>query len=161
VNALLKDGYPPLVVVGVEHEVSSFYRLATYPAFVKPGIRGVPDRFSDQEMYNQALQMVQSSATSQTHHALQNFDKKVGTGHASFDLHGIARAASSGMVQQLFLLKNDAEGGSREVANPDLLDAAVAQVLVHGGEVTVVPETSMPVGGKVCALFRYAASGGH
>jgi Bacterial archaeo-eukaryotic release factor family 7 len=32
VNALLKDGHPPLVVVGVEHEVALFHRLTTYPA---------------------------------------------------------------------------------------------------------------------------------
>src|SRR6202451_2222798 len=40
VNALLKDGHPPLVVVGVEHEVALFHRLTTYPACVEPGIRG-------------------------------------------------------------------------------------------------------------------------
>ena len=39
VNALLKDGQPPLVVVGVEHEVALFHRLTTYPSCVPPGIR--------------------------------------------------------------------------------------------------------------------------
>ena len=37
VNALLKDGHPPLVVVGVEQEVALFHRLTTYPACVETG----------------------------------------------------------------------------------------------------------------------------
>lgn len=156
VNALLRDGHPPLVVVGVEHEVAMFYRLTTYPACVKPGLHGLPDHFSDQEMYKQALQLVQSVTTGSTEHALENFDKKIGTGHASLDAQAIAEAASSGRVEHLFLLRDDpAVPGSRE-AGPGLLDTAVMQTLQHGGEVTVLPETSMPAGKGACAVFRDA-----
>ena len=158
VNALLKDGHPPLVVVGVEHEVAMFYRLTTYPACVKPGIHGVPDRLGDQEMYKQALELVQSVTTGPTHQALENFDKKVGSGHGSMDLQAIVKAASSGRVERLFLRKNDSAGASQ--ANPDSIDTALAQTLQHGGEVTVLPEATMPASGEVCAVFRYPASGG-
>jgi hypothetical protein len=30
------------------------------------------------------------------------------------------------------------------------------QTLRHGGDVQTLPETSMPSGGPICAIFRYA-----
>jgi hypothetical protein len=57
VNALLKDAHLPLVVVGVEHEVALFHRLTTYPACVEPGIRGLPGRLSENEMFQQSLEL--------------------------------------------------------------------------------------------------------
>jgi len=103
VNALLKDGYPPLVVVGVEHEVALFLRLTTYPACVEPGIRGLPGHLGENEMYKQSLELVRSVTTGPARHALERFDKQVGTGHASAGIQEIVRAASTGRVEHLFL----------------------------------------------------------
>ncbi len=41
----------------------------------------------------------------------------------------------------------------------DLLDTAAVQTLRHGGDVQTLPETSMPSGGPICAIFRYASEG--
>jgi hypothetical protein len=155
VNALLKDGYPPLVVVGVEHEVALFLRLTTYPACVEPGIRGLPGHLGEDEMYRQSLELVRSVTTGSTRRALEKFDKQVGTGHASADVQEIVRAASTGRVEHLFLLENGAvpgavDGGTR------LLDTAVVQTLRHG-DVQTLPEASIPSGGPICAIFRYAS----
>jgi hypothetical protein len=155
VNSLLKDGYPPLVVVGLEHEVDVFFRVTTYPACVKPGIRGLPDRLGSDEMYRQALALVQSVTFGKTRQALENFDRKVGTGHASLDVQKIAGAASEGRVEHLFLKENTAVRESSE-AGADLLDIAAAQTLRHGGDVKVLPEAVMPGGVPVCAILRYA-----
>jgi hypothetical protein len=158
VNALLKDGHPPLVVVGVEHEVALFYRLTTYPACVEPGIRGLPGHLGKNEMYRQSLELVRSVTTGPARRALENFDKLIGTGHASADVQEIVRAASTGRVEHLFLLENgtvpDAVDGGA-----DLPDTAAVQTLRHGGDVQTLPEASMPSGGPVCAIFRYASEG--
>src|SRR5579871_6249511 len=69
VNALLNDGHPPLVVVGVEHEVALFHRLTTYPACVEPGIRGLPERLGQNEMHRQSLALLRSVTTGAEHHA--------------------------------------------------------------------------------------------
>jgi Bacterial archaeo-eukaryotic release factor family 3 len=155
VNALLKDGYPPLVVFGVEHEVALFNRLTTYPACVAQGIRGLPGRLSENEMYREALELVRSVTTGATRHALEKFDKQIGTGHASTDVQEIVRAASAGRVEHLFLLENGAEGEGEG----DLLDTAAVQTLRHGGDVQTLLKTSMPSAGSVCAIFRYASEG--
>ncbi len=154
VNALLKDGYPPLVVVGVEHEVALFHRLTTYPACVEPGIHGLPERLDVDEMYRRSLELVRSVTTGSTRHALEKFDKLVGTGHASADVQEIVRAASAGRVEHLFLSDVAAGPGTGE-----LLDTAALQTLRHGGDVQVLAEDNMPSEGPACAIFRYASSG--
>jgi len=156
VNALLNDGHAPLVVVGVEHEVALFHRLTTYPACVEPGIRGLPERLGQNEMHRQSLALLRSVTTGAEHHALEKFDKQVGTGHASADIEEIVRAASRGRVEHLFLLENATVPGAVEGAD-DLLNVAAVQTLRHGGDVQTLPQANMPAGGPVCAIFRYAA----
>jgi hypothetical protein len=158
VNALLKDGHPPLVVVGVEHEVALFLRLTTYPACVQPGIHGLPGQLGQNEMYRQALELVRSVTPGPAHRELENFDKLVGTGHASTDVQEIVRAASTGRVEHLFLVENGAVPGAVE-GGADLLDTAIVQTLRHGGDVQTLSDTSMPSRGPVCAIFRYASEG--
>ncbi len=158
VNALLKDGYPPLVVVGVEHEVALFHRLTTYPACVKPGIHGLPGRLGQEEMYRRSLELVQSVTTGPARRALEKFDKEIGTGHASTDAQEIARAASAGRVEHLFLLENGAVPGSVD-GGADLLNRAAVETLRHGGDVQTLPESNMPSGIPMCAIFRYASPG--
>ena len=152
VNALLKDEHPPLVVVGVEHELALFRRLTTYPACVEQGIHGLPGELGQNEMYRRSLELVRSVTTGAVRRALERFDKQMGTGHASADLQEIVRAASAGRVEHLFLPENGAVPG---VA--DLVDTAAVQTLRYGGDVHTLPASSMPSGGSICAIFRYAS----
>jgi Bacterial archaeo-eukaryotic release factor family 3 len=158
VKALLKDEHPPLVVAGVEHEVALFHSLTTYPACVKPGIRGLPGHLGESEMYRQSLELVRSVTTGPVRHALERFDKQIGTGHASTDVQEIVRAASAGRVEHLFLLENGTVPGAVD-GGADLLDTAAVQTLRHGGDVQTLLETGMPSPGPVCAIFRYASEG--
>jgi hypothetical protein len=158
VNALLKDKHPPLVVVGVEHEVALFHRLTTYPACVEPGIHGLPGHLGENEMYRQSLELVRSVTSGPARRALERFDKQIGTGHASADAQEIVRAASTGRVEHLFLVENGAVPGAVD-GGADLLNTAAVQTLRHGGDVQTLPGTSMPSGGPICAIFRYASEG--
>jgi hypothetical protein len=155
VNALLKDGHPPLVVVGVEHEVALFHRLTTYPECLEPGIHGLPGHLGQNEMYQQALELVRSVATGPARRALERFDKQVGTGHASADPQEISHAASTGRVEHLFLLEDGDTPSEAEGDANLLLDTAAVQTLRHGGDVQSLPAASMPAGGPICAVFRY------
>ena len=157
VNALLKGGYPPLVVVGVEHEVALFHRLTTYPACVEPGIHGLAGHLGKNEMYHQALELVRSATIGPALKALGRFDKQIGTDHASSDVQEIVDAASKGRVEHLFLLENGPLAGGADGLS-ELLNTAAVQTLRHGGEVQVLPAAKMPAGGSTCAVFRYAAA---
>ena len=158
VNALLKDGHPPLVVVGVEHEVAFFHRLTTYPACVEPGVRGLPGHLGQKEMYERALELVRSVTTGPTRHALARFDKQLGTGHASADVREIVSAATEGRVEDLFLLENGAIADTVD-GGAGLLDLAAIQTLRHGGNIHTLPAAHMPSGETICAVFRYASEG--
>jgi len=105
-------------------------------------------------MYRQSLELVRSVTTEPARRALERFDKLIGTGHASADVQEIVRAASAGRVEHLFLLENGSVPGA-----VDLLNTAAVQTLRHGGDVHTLPETSMPSGGPICAIFRYASEG--
>ena len=161
VNALLKDGYPPLVVAGVEHEVALFLRLTTYPECVKPGVHGLPDRLSDDEMHGLALRLVRLVSTGPVHRALANFDKQVGTGFTSTGVQEIVDASAGGRVEHLFLVENAIVPGPDQSGPVDsgLLETVAAQTLLHGGDVKVLPEAHMPRGVPVCAVFRYSSKG--
>jgi hypothetical protein len=54
------------------------------------------------------------------------------------------------------LLENWAVPGAVD-GEANLPDIAAAQTLRHGGDVQTLPETGMPSGGPVCAIFRYAS----
>ena len=64
------------------------------------------------------------------------------------------RAASAGRVEHLFLLESGVVPGAVD-GGADLLDAAAAQTLRHGGEVQTLPQAIMPSSGPMCAIFRY------
>jgi hypothetical protein len=104
------------------------------------------------------LELVRSVTTGPARRALERFDKQIGTGHASADVQEIMRAASTGRVEHLFLSENGAVPGAVD-GRADLLEIAAVETLRHGGDVQTLPETSMPCGGSVCAVFRYASEG--
>jgi hypothetical protein len=109
-------------------------------------------------MYRQSLELVRPVTAGPGRHALERFDKRTGTGHASPDVQEIVRPASTGRVEHLFLLENGAVPGAVD-GGADLLDTAAVQTLRHGGDFQTLPEASMPSGGPIFAIFRYASKG--
>ena len=105
-------------------------------------------------MFQQSLELVRSVTTGPARRALEKFDKLIGTGHASVNIQEIVRAAATGRVEHLFLPENGAVPGD---GGADLLNTAAEQTLRHGGDVHTLPDTSMPSGAIVCAIFRYAS----
>ena len=170
VNALLRDVNAPLVAVAVEHELALYRKANTYPQLVEPGVHGSPDGMKGGEMHRRALVLMQSHLASPVQKALDEFDKSVGTGHASTHAQEIVKAAHEGRISHL-LLQDEAEylGNFDEVrqkvkrhedafdTRQDLLNDAAIQTIRHGGLVSVLPAGKMPNGVPVCALFRYPA----
>ncbi len=171
VNALLHGLSVPVIPVGVEHELAQYRRANTYPHLVEPGIHGAPDGMKGGEMHRRALILLQSHTASPVQKALDEFDKSVGTGHASTHAQEIVKAAHEGRISHLFV-QDEAEylGNFDEVRQKvkrhedaleprhDLLNDAAIQTIRHGGLVSVLPPAKMPNGVPVCALYRYAAT---
>lgn len=162
VNTALKDRTEPLVVAAVESELALYSRVNTYPHLVEPGVHGSPDGMEGGEIHRRALELLQN----QPPRELAEFDKKVGTGHASVHIQDIVTAAFEGRVSNLFFQENAKYEGTFDTmrqkvkhSDPDdLIEAAAWQTIVHGGDARIVPASAMPNGVAVCALFRYPAS---
>ncbi len=169
VSAFLRDSTLPLIPVGVEEELAIYRRVNTYPHLVEQGVAGAPDGLKGGEIHSRALEVLQEWAAENMKKAFANFDKQVGTGHASIHAHDIILAAHDGRVSQLFL-REDAEflGTFDDVRHKlkrhedpitprgDLLNDAAVATLKHGGEARVLRPDQMPNGVPLAALFRYA-----
>jgi hypothetical protein len=169
VNAL-RGATEPLIPAGVDHELAMYRRINTYPHLVEPGISGAPDGLEGGEMHRRALELLDRRATEMGTEVPADFDKRVGTGHASTHLQEIITAAWEGRISHLFFQSNAIYMGTfdpvrhrvKHTDNPvdsprDLIDSAAEQTILHGGMAKILPASAMPNGVPVCALMRYPA----
>ena len=169
VRSVLSNSAEPLIPVGVEHEIALYRRLNSYPQFMEPGVHGAPDGLEGGEMHKRALQVL-GKRESQPPVELADFDKRVGTGHASIHAQEIVAAAYEGRVSHLFLQATAQYPGTYDAVRQrvkrtddpldspvDLIEAAARETMRHGGGVAILPAPAMPGGVPVCALFRYPA----
>jgi Bacterial archaeo-eukaryotic release factor family 3 len=170
VNAVLKNATAPLIPVGVEHEVALYRRVNHYAHLVEPGIHGSPDALESGELQRRALEILDQRAQQPGLEVPSDFDKRVGTGHASLHIQEIVAAAYEGRASNLFFQPAATYMGTYDAVRRlvkrtddpldspiDLIEAAGWQIIIQGGEAKLLPASAMPNGVPVCALFRYSA----
>jgi len=168
VTRTLHGASEPLIAAGVEHEIALYRRVNTYPHLIEPGIHGAPDGLEGGEMHRRALDLLAEREAQMGTEVPADFDKRVGTGHASTHIQEIVAGAYEGRVSHLFLQQNASYMGSYDTVRQrvkhtedpldspvDLIDAAAEQTVRHGGTVKILPSSAMPNGVPVCALMRY------
>jgi Bacterial archaeo-eukaryotic release factor family 3 len=96
VNAVLQNATAPLIPVGVEHEVALYRRVNHYAHLVEPGVHGSPDALESGELQLRALEILDQRAQQPGLEVPSDFDKRVGTGHASLHIQEIVAAAYEG-----------------------------------------------------------------
>ena len=170
VNIALKGTKDPLIAVGVEHEIALYRRVNTYPALVEPGVHGAADGLDGRDIHQRALELLEQQIKQPGNEVPADFDKRVGTGHASTHIQDIVAAAWEGRVSHLFFQCDAQYMGTfdavrqrvKHTEDPldtpiDLVESAAWQTILHGGVARVLPGAAMPKGVPVCALFRYPA----
>jgi hypothetical protein len=168
VHAVIKDSGLPLILVGVESELAIYRKANTYPLLGETGVLGSPDGFKGGEMHARGLRALTTYVPPAMQKTLDELDKLIGTGHASVHASDIVKAAHEGRVSHLFLQSGaeylgnfDENRGktSHHVASGeqrhDLMEDAVRQTVLHGGQITLLTGKQMPNGVPVCAVFRY------
>jgi hypothetical protein len=170
VNTYLKQKTEPLIAVGVENELALYRRVNTYPHLLEEGVHGAPDGLGS-DLHQRAMTLLDQHTQHLGYDVPADFDKRVGTGHASTHIQDIVPAAFEGRVSHLFFQPSAQYMGTfdpvrRRILHTDdpthspedLIDSAARQTLLQGGEVKMLPGTAMPNGVKVFALFRYRAA---
>ncbi len=163
VHVALKNSTSSLVVVAVDSELALYRRVNTYPNIVEPGVHGSADGLDGGEVHRRALELLQSRPAPATAEVLSDFDKKMGTGHASIHIQEIVTAAFDGRVSHYFFQENARYDGTFDAMRQrvkhsdsgDLIEEGAYQTIMHGGEARIMPPSAMPNGVAVCALFRY------
>ena len=86
-------------------------------------------------MYRQSLELVRSVTTGPARHALEKFDKQIGTGHASTDALKLCAPLPWAEANIYSCLRT---GPFRARSTADLLNTAAVQTLRHGGDVQIL-----------------------
>ncbi len=167
VNDVLRGKTEPLVMAGVDYELSLYRDVNSYPNLSGEAVHGAPNGLKSGEMHARAIEAVSRDYQSKLDDALATYDHKVGAG-ATNRLRDIVTAAHDGRVLTLFVSDTLGQTGSfdestysmkgRETGSAedeDLVNDAVVQAILHAGQVFVVPNTKMPNGAPVAATYRF------
>jgi hypothetical protein len=171
VSNALRGSSDPLIPAGVEHELALYRRVNTYPHLLEPGIHGAPDGLEAGNLHRRALELLDQCEAEPGAEVPEDFDKRVGTGHASTHIQQIVAAAWEGRVSHIYFQQGAAYMGAfdpvrmkvKHTEDPldspvDLIQSAAEQTILHGGEAKILPSSAMPNGVPVCALMRYATT---
>ena len=130
-------------------------------------VHGAPNGLKSGEMHARALEALEKTYANKIDATLADWNHRVGGG-ASSRLKDVVTAAHDGRI--LTLLVSDAqqktgvfdeatnsvkgkETGSSE--DEDLVNDAAVQTILHAGNVLIAPQSKMPNGSALAAIFRY------
>ena len=159
----LRGKTEPVVPVGVDYELALFRRVNSYPHLSEESVHGAPNGLKAGEMHARAIEALTKDYESKLDKALAEYDHKVGGG-ASNRLKDVVTAAHDGRVLTLIVsdsltptgtfdeATNQAIGGK---GDQDLVNDAAVQTILHAGNVLVAPNSKMPNGSPVAAIFRW------
>ncbi|HEY7307511.1 MAG TPA: hypothetical protein VH601_25525 [Bryobacteraceae bacterium] len=167
VNEILRAKGEPVVLAGVDYELSIYRSVNTYPGLAQEAAQGAPNGLKAGEMHARALDAISQSYRQKVDEILAEYNHKAG-GSASNRLKDIVTAAHDGRV--LTLLVSDSlestgvfdqathtvrarETGTSE--DEDLINDAAVQTILRGGQVYVVRNGRMPNGAPLAAVFRF------
>lgn len=167
VNECLRGKTEPLILVGVEYEIAIYRAHNKYLHLAEEAVEGAPNSLKSGELHARALEAMARCYENKLDAQLAEYNHKAGGG-ASNRLKEIVPAAHDGRVLSLLVsdslektgafdeathtVKGKETGGAED---QDLVNDAVVQTILHAGQVFVVPNSKMPNGTAMCAIYRF------
>jgi hypothetical protein len=160
---ILRGETAPLVLAGVDYEVSMYRGLSRYPHMAEASVTGSPESLKGGELHRRALEVVQDSFDEPMRKALQQYERLGGSERVAQKPADIVKAAAEARVSHLFIADGANHPGSWDAATMkakdggkgDLLNIAALQTIANGGEVWVTDQANVPGAGKAAALLRF------
>lgn len=162
-SMLRRDG-APLVVAGVEEEVTIYRRVNTYPRLLERAVNGSPDGMEDPVLYGLAREITRDVPSEPLAKTLARFERYRDSARISTDARQIIPAAWEGRVADLVFSRSAEQRGVVTVGNlqvetgdngEDLLNACALWTIQRGGQAFALREHDMPLPGAAAAVFRY------
>ena len=168
VHGALRDQHSPLVLVGLENLRVPFREANRYPHLMAAEVDRSADGLSRDELHALAWPLVEEQLRADRARRFGRFHELQGTGLVSTDLEEVARAASEGRVETLFvradpwawdLASEETDpvvrlGADERFATAELVDAAAVATIRTGGQVYASAQTAV-ADSEVAAIFRY------
>jgi hypothetical protein len=166
---ILRNERRPLVIAGVDYEIPIYRDVNEYEHLIEEAVKGAPNGLKGGELHKRALEIVQPYFDQTLPRALNQFEKQGGTDRTSTGLKDIVKAAHEARVAHLFIADSARPVMGRfdeathkvrtnsapQLGEEDLINAAIAQTLVFGGQVHILPQSQMPQNSVQAAVLRY------
>jgi hypothetical protein len=167
-HPVLREEHAPLVLAAVDY-VHPIYREAnTYANLLQEGVVGSPDKTGASALHEQAWRLVEPHFHKARQEAVGRYRQMANSPRTSHEVKGVVQAAHHGRVETLFTALGHQRWGTieegsgqvemhleQQAGDVDLLDAAAAQTLLHGGKVYAVELAAMPEQVLLAAIYRY------
>jgi hypothetical protein len=158
----------PLILATTEPLGAIFRAASTYAHLVEPVIAGNPDETSDADLAQASRGVLDEVYAAELAELRDLYATRSPQGRASDDVAAIARAATFGAVDTLFVdidaampgFVDDEDGtltldDGDDAANYGVLDEIARRVLLARGRVLAVRADAIPADGPVAAILRY------
>jgi hypothetical protein len=167
VRERLNSSNAPLVLAGVHEDTAIYQMINTYPILLSRSISGSPSGSTpakENEVVEQAYWIVRSDSAEKAATRLAELKERVSPARFSIHLEAILHPAAEGRVDSIYIDESaqrvgpfaDARhGGGSSWGEEDLLNRAAVETIVHSGLAFALPNSGMPDGAAVAAVFRY------
>jgi hypothetical protein len=157
----------PLILAGVDPLASLYRTINSYPYLLDTGLKVSPDGMKDSDIARQVVPLLDQAHAAQLAVAKALFETRSGQRRTATDLTDVARLATYGGVESLFVDIDDvlpgtvdengvvALAGGESASTYGVVDEIAARVLSTGGRVMAVRRPDVPGGGAVAAVLRY------
>ncbi len=159
----------PLVLGGVDRQISFFREVSQYKPMVASTLTGNLDQATLSELEPQVWAIMQTVRQQQQGEALQELDEAIASQKVSTAIDEIWQLAHQGRAKHLLVEKNfhlpavvNAAGGLEIVDQPggvmvmdDAVDEIIEAVLAKGGHVSLVDDDALSEYQRIALILRY------
>jgi hypothetical protein len=165
---VLKTENAPLLLAGVDYIIPIYKKVSRYNHIWSASLTGSLEDENENELYRQAMEVMQDYFKEKTKLALANYGDKSATSLTSDEVSEIVPAAFYSRIDHLFAERDSqiwgtfdeknqivTVHGQEEPADIDLLDKAALRTYLNGGTVHMLNKDEVPGQVKMAALMRY------
>ena len=159
----------PLILAATEPLDAIFRGICTYPLLVEKGVAGNPEGTTDAQLATAARPILDGLYAAELTALHTRFEERRASGRATTEIAVIARSATFGAVDTLFVDIDrtmpgsiDEESGAvtldedTSTASYGIIDEIARRVFLSGGRVLAVRAEDVPGAAAAAALLRYA-----
>ncbi|NEX48034.1 hypothetical protein [Pseudotabrizicola algicola] len=160
----------PLILAATDPLLSMFRSVTTHDTLAEDAIKTSPVNMSLSQLAEEARPVLDAEQAKTVAALNERFSALQGEGRALTDVADVAKAATFGAVETLFVDIDGVVPGTVDettgavtfdkestAENLGVIDEIAARVLVAGGKVVAVRQDEVPGKGAVAAILRYAA----